>query len=399
LAIPVGELRPIADAHLNRGQGPPVFASICIPSSVEKLSLSRNASCVSVVAFEYGSRVSCLGDRAFFCSSLSSICIPSSVERLGRRCFFAGGRLSAVTFEYGSQLSFIDRHAFEVCISLRSIHLPLHLEEINYSALPEDLGRISIADGNDRFAVSGDWLLGAESTKIITFVGDAEEVTIPAAIKTLGGGCFARRARLSRVRFEPGGQLSDIGPYVFSQCKSLLSIWIPSSVKDLGKSCFMESEHLSIVTFETGSNLSCIERKTFHGCSALASICIPSSVTRLCRQCFGRCSTLSRVTFESPSNLSSIEEKAFAMCSFLSSICIPSSLKELHYRCFEECRSLLAVTFESGSSLSYVAKSPFAKCANLSAIYIPSSLQFELGQYRRLLRIKPEGEQVQKPNF
>jgi hypothetical protein len=64
----------------------------------------------------------------------------------------------------------------------------------------------------------------------------------------------------------------------FTNCRRLSSICIPSSVVELGESCFTSCQSLSKVTFESGSRLSEIGDQAFAGCWSLSSICIPSSL-------------------------------------------------------------------------------------------------------------------------
>jgi hypothetical protein len=108
------------------------LSSICIPASVEQLSLDCFYDCrwLLEVVFESGSRLSRLGDAAFWgCYSLSSICIPASVETIGENCFRECGCLSTVTFDSPSKLSSIRDSAFCQCSSLSAICISSSLSE------------------------------------------------------------------------------------------------------------------------------------------------------------------------------------------------------------------------------------------------------------------------------
>jgi hypothetical protein len=254
-------------------------ATVTIPSHVEQLSAGCFAVCgtISSVMFESGSRLSSIGDQAFWqCSLLSSICLPSSVKTLAHGCFQGCQSLSAVTFESGSQLSCIEDSAFCHC-SLLSI-------------------------------------------------------CILSSVETLGASCFSTCQSLSAVTFESGCKLSSIGDWTFYNCTSLSSICIPSSVNTLGVSCFVNCWTLSTVTFESGSQLSSIGADAFAGCDSLWSISIPSSVETLGPGCFtppGCCETLI-VTFESGSKLSFADLSMFDQGGFVAAV-IPSSLRALFH--------------------------------------------------------------------
>jgi hypothetical protein len=62
------------------------------------------------------------------CSRLRSIRIPSSVQRISEGSFRGCKSLSTVTFEGDSQLSYLDRMAFDECPSLSSICIPPSLQ-------------------------------------------------------------------------------------------------------------------------------------------------------------------------------------------------------------------------------------------------------------------------------
>jgi hypothetical protein len=199
---------------------------VTISNTIETLSAGCFSGCRKVckVAFESDSRVSCIGDSAFYpCSRLSSICIPASVERLGKECFRSCNSLSTVTFESGSRLSSMEEAAFSSCSRLSSI-------------------------------------------------------CVPAAVGQIGQGCFLQCSSLVTVTFESGSKLSRMEKSAFSCCESLSSICIPASVETIGDSCFARCWRLSTVTFEHGSKLLDLNPAVFQGCQSLSSICLPSSV-------------------------------------------------------------------------------------------------------------------------
>jgi hypothetical protein len=69
-----------------------------------------------------------IGRYAFAnCSSLSSICIPSSVEKLSDYCFEECQSLSTIEFEIDSHLSRVEQSVFSGCSSLSSIWIPSSL--------------------------------------------------------------------------------------------------------------------------------------------------------------------------------------------------------------------------------------------------------------------------------
>jgi hypothetical protein len=210
------------------------------------------------------------------------MCIPSSVQELSRRCFSI--RLLAVTFEYGSKLSFFEEAAFSECSSLTSI-------------------------------------------------------CIPSSIKTLGVSSLSGCRSLLMITFESASIVSCMDNYAFSG-SSLSCICIPASVEKIGEGCFASCHSLSVVMFESGSKVSVLDDFAFVGCSLLSWICIPASVEKVGDMCFALCASLSTVIFASNSGVLSIGDDLFQLCTSLSSIWIHPSLEAVlsrYQRILEIC--------------------------------------------------------------
>jgi hypothetical protein len=99
---------------------------ILIPRSAVLLGRESFSHCGSLdsVAFESGSRLERIDEKAFSESGLKSIVIPSSVVVLGNWSFWQCKSLESVTFEPGSRLELIDGRAF-YGTGLKSIVIPL----------------------------------------------------------------------------------------------------------------------------------------------------------------------------------------------------------------------------------------------------------------------------------
>jgi hypothetical protein len=103
------------------------LSSLCIPSSVERLSTECFAECssLSAVSFETASQLSWMECGVFLdCLSLSAICVPSALKRLPRHSFAGCRSPATVTFETGSRLSHTEDETFRYCPSMSSICLP-----------------------------------------------------------------------------------------------------------------------------------------------------------------------------------------------------------------------------------------------------------------------------------
>jgi len=92
-------------------------------------------SALTSVTFEEGSKLTSIGERAFYnCSALESIVIPANVESICSYAFYDLNTLTSVTFEEGSKLKSIGEGAFKYCDALESIVIPASVETIGQAA-------------------------------------------------------------------------------------------------------------------------------------------------------------------------------------------------------------------------------------------------------------------------
>jgi hypothetical protein len=360
------------------------LSSICLPARLQKLNGSAlEGTHLSQLSVANGSRSFKLcgaflldfegvSIKRYF-GNEAHVTIPNTIERLDAGCFAGVQTLAIVAFEPGSKLSCIGDHAFHNCSSLLSICLPSGLQQLGAFALAGTALNLSVEDGNNHFRICDDCLLDGESVSIERYFGSASAVTIQKTINRLNAGCFAGIPTIFVVRFEPDSRLSWIGDSAFAY-SSLSTICIPSSVEKLGCKSFFGCWALQTAEFEPGSRLSLLEDDIFHDCVALYEIFIPASIEKLGKNCFSGCDSLSTVMFASGSRLLCIEDSAFGWCSGLELISIPASVERLCKRCFFGCGSLLLVTFESGSALVCVEEYTFAFCPYLQPICFPASV-------------------------
>jgi hypothetical protein len=195
LPNPASELSPFAIA-VDRVQYVREEGDVyCVPLSFADLVAPRDLICVSgrlfaVRAMQSGSptEIDVIQRHPWrsILSSSTSVCLRSSLQTLCQACFSGFEHFSIVTFEFGSNLSRIER--------LSEKWTPLHSQSV--------------------FAIS-----------------------IPSSVEGLCNYCFEGAAQLTTVAFESGSKLSRIESHAFSGCSSLSSICIPSSVEVLGDHC------------------------------------------------------------------------------------------------------------------------------------------------------------------
>jgi hypothetical protein len=113
-------------------------------------------------------------------------------------CFNACSSFTTVSFEADSMLVRIEKSAFSLCLDLKSIFIPAHVE----------------------------------------FIGDS---------------VFSDCSSLTQLTFESGSHLTDIGKLAFDCCRSLTSICIPREVESIPRMCFIDCSALATLSFETHS--------------------------------------------------------------------------------------------------------------------------------------------------
>jgi hypothetical protein len=178
--------------------------------------------------------------------------LSRSVEIIGSYCFYGCDNFASLSFESGSNLKRIGRHAFSQCGLLRSIIIPASITTIRGGAFAQSgIRQISIEDGNKHFCVCGQFLLNIARTSLIAVFGIAVTVTISREIQVLCDSCFFGSATLSRLNFEPSSELRRIARLAFGECSSLHTIRIPSSIESLDREWFLNSHFSGGIVFDT----------------------------------------------------------------------------------------------------------------------------------------------------
>ena len=308
-----------------------------------------------------------IGDKAFFDSGEGlpyCIMIPSSVESIGEDIInFYEHPIVALTE---------DSYADEYAKKNWSENLWAVVHHTNY---------FNIRDG-----------------RLLNYVGDAEEVTIPDGITEISDRAFVGCTRLKKITIPPivtsiGRQafagcnnlesitlpkdLTSIGGLAFYGCKKLRSILIPSAVNEIGTQAFLGCESLKSLVVENGSTCYHSEGNCLIETAAKKLICacnystIPAdgSVTTIGEFAF-ELTGITSITL--PDTITAIENQAFAECPNLESVVLPDSVMEMGYRVFYDCEKLKNVTLPS--NMTKLADHTFYGCLGLESITLPDSV-------------------------
>jgi hypothetical protein len=343
------------------------FCFLIIPRQTTRILTSYNSSdFVQFIAFEFGSQLTRIDRSAFDgYQGLRSICLPRSVEKICAGAFSYCSSLALLGFERCSRLTRIDEEAFSWCESLGPIHLPASLQILPYRAFPQArASQITIEEGSRTFRISGDLLMDAAGVTVIRYYGFDRPVTLGREIETLGVECFSDCSGLLSLVFESGSKLKRIEAQALSH-SGLKSICLPASVEILCVGCFHWCRSLSSLTFEPDSKLTTIEANVFRYCSSLTSLSIPGSVRKIDGSAFAH-SGISHIAVEAGNAI-------FGICGDF----LIDSTSVVRYFGTESEVTLTSDIFDSRSSLqlSRIGPGAFLRCSCLQSISIPASVE------------------------
>ena len=179
---------------------------VIIPEGVEVISARAFDSCAFLKEVVFPQTLKRIEKEAFCDTSLSNIFIPHSVVEIGPRCFAACNikELNHPLLKIESGLAIKDnRLLYCADSSLKNVIIPEGIEVIN------------------------DWAFD---------MCDAESVTIPSSVKSIGFFAFGCCSNLKSVKLTEGLKVIEDG--AFSCCKKLGSVVIPKSVESIGLDAF-----------------------------------------------------------------------------------------------------------------------------------------------------------------
>ena len=260
---------------------------LIIPASVQVIPTGffRNAR-LGCIAFEKGSRISIIQEKAFASARIQSIMVPGSVRQLG-----------------------------ELCCSMSSFgHFAFSTTKV-VSTLP------------------------AQFCAKAFFRSNVQSVCIPANVREIWDSCFEECRCLKSISFEVGSQLAEIGRRAFAH-STLETIHLPRRLCSIGAQAFMcfylqnvtvdpENEHYSVreAFLMNKAGTSIFSQLYFQVAN------VPDTVEVLEKSCFEMWKPLKCVSFGSQSHLRVIRELAFAKTTLLE-LCLPASVSEVHGRAF-----------------------------------------------------------------
>ena len=216
-----------------------------LPDSVVTIGQGAYSNCTELVTLTFGAGVDKVGEGAFLnCISLKDVDLMSShVRVLGPYSF--SGPLQIRSVALPLSLEQVDASAFKGCQQITSVVVPAHVKPLK-DLFPDSYRKI---------------------TEVV--IADGEKQIVP--------GMFADCVSLQRIVFPPS--LEKVGEAAFQNCTALSELDIPDSIWSIGERAFSGCSNLQRVDLPV--NLQEIASGLFEKCQSLKSLVIPAAVRRL----------------------------------------------------------------------------------------------------------------------
>ena len=396
------------------------------PEGLSWIGYNAFSGCTGLTTVNFPENLSDVGDEAFSgCTGLTYLYIPRRLS-IGKYTFRGCGGLQSITVspenrDYDSRndcnaiirtnnntlilgrqntvipsdVTTIDRYAFEDCTGLTSIVIPDNVTTIRQNAFSgcNNLNFVSLPSG-----------ITSLSTSLFMGCTNLTEITIPNGVKTISGTVFSGCSSLQSVVIP--ASVTKIQTGVFASCENLVSIIVES-----GNTNYDSRDNCNAV-IETSTNtlvagckttvipeaVTAIANSAFDGCKGLTSMTIPENVTIIGHSAFEDCENLTNIIIPNkvteigqsvfrnsgvtsliiPESVTKVYQGSFEDCKFLPSVSWPSSLTEIPRECFVRCSSLRDISIPE--DVTSIAGYAFTSCAALASVELPSSLT-SLGAY------------------
>lgn len=346
--------------------------SVTIPSGIRSIAPGafENAK-LTALSFESGSQLQAISYRAFYqCENLATVSLPESLKVVSGYAFSGCSALTQLTIPAKSGLSAVSTGAFRDCTALGTISLPASLSEIgNHAFYGCKMLDVNWSDASSLLDVE-------EAAFAYTSVSSFDA---PASLRTVGDEAF-RYCNLTSLNLD-SDDLVSIGAYAFADSPSLVvkDLTIGTNVEEIGRSALggvtgVESITLPIPASTGSSDVFNLEF-LFGNRDCLSSIksVEVTKAAEIPEQCFYRCNQLAGATL--PEGLWSIGKYAFSGCS-LTSIDIPDSVTDIGYASFSNNSSLATVKLPA--NLWTIGHYAFSRCSSLESVDLPNGLK-EIG--------------------
>lgn len=407
--------------------------TLVIPASVKQIRYSAFTSCTGLSGVELNEGLESIGELAFNgCGFLGTLTIPSTVKTIATRAFSGLRGIEKIVFLGAPAIScalwdtpFVDMTGlhtvefrsesvptlsgpmFEPLSNLERIIVPGASYEEYQKQFDDDYFKAEVIteDTDQPFLIQG--------TKLLGYLGNESEVTVPDGITSIGTGAFRGKAGITTISLPDS--VREIDNTAFFGCPALETVELCESIVSIGAAAFRSCPILTHVTgnlkslktiakyaFLEDSSLTPLELKdsqletiglaAFKGCTALSGpISLPATLKTIENEAFSGDSAVQINGFETtqiesigndafknckllcaelhlPETLQTIGSAAFSGCSSISGVLhLPDSVSTINNDAFNGLNQITEVTL--GASLTTI-KTPFKNCTSLEIIRV-----------------------------
>ena len=304
----------------------------------------------------------------------------------GQENGFSGNvNITSITFEDGSQITWIGDHAFKNCLNLKTINkVPDVLNEIKpWCFEGTALESVDLSNTNVTIMKDGVFFNNTSLTsiklpnKLENFWDNAfngctslNNIDMPSTVKGIYNNVFDGCTSLSNVTFSDS--YTTLGHHVFKNCP-LAAVTFPKTLNSIGEYAF-EGTNLKTVDL-SNTQIKKLPNGSFYNCQQLNDVKLPIELTDIGECAFYK-SAIASITF--PSSLQKIDAWAFQYTQ-LTNVVIPTKTGHIGDGAFSDNANLTTVVVNGLEC--YLAVSAFANCPTLTDVYITSNNEPVAGRY------------------
>lgn len=313
----------------------------------------------------------------------------------GQENGFSGNvNITSITFEDGSQITWIGDHAFKNCLNLKTINkVPDVLNEIKPwcfegTALESvDLSNTNVTIMTDGVFFNNTSLTSIKLPKGLEYFWDnafngcksLNNIKMPSTVKGIYNNVFLECTSLTDVTLNEG--CTTLGHHVFKKCP-LATVTFPNTLNSIGEYAF-ESTKLNTVDLSNTQTKS-LPNGCFYDCEQLSDVNETKELTYIGQVAFFK-STIASITF--PPTLQKIDSWAFQY-SKLANVVIPTNCNIVDKAAFANNDNLTTVVING--TKCHLAYEAFANCPKLTDVYITSNIQPTAERYNFPFRNDPK---------
>lgn len=290
--------------------------------------------------------------------------------------FSGNDNITSITFEDGSQITWIGDHAFKNCLNLKTINkVPDVLNEIKpWCFEGTALESVDLSNTNVTIMTDGVFFNNTSLTSIKLPKGlknfwdnafngctSLNNIEMPSTVKGIYNNVFLGCTSLTNVTLNEG--CTTLGHHVFKKCP-LATVTFPNTLNSIDEYAF-ESTNLNTVDL-SNTQITKLPDGCFYDCEQLSDVKLPMGLTYIGKNAFFK-SSIASITF--PPTLLNIDAWAFQYAK-LANVVIPTSCSLVDKAAFANNDNLTTVVING--TKCHLAYEAFANCPKLTDVYITS---------------------------